>query len=59
MEDVQARGEARPEALRPRVTTVPIALLRNEFVISGYPVVADSVLVEIIDDVYLPLVCDR
>jgi hypothetical protein len=38
---------------------VPIALLRNEFVIGGYPAVADSILVEIIDDVYLPLVCQR
>jgi hypothetical protein len=52
-----ARGEAnaKREALKPRVATVPIALLRNEFVISGYPNVADSV----IGDVYLPLVCER
>jgi AcrR family transcriptional regulator len=59
LERAVARGEAKPEALKPRVATVPIALLRNEFVISGYPNVADSVLVEIIDDVYLPLVCER
>jgi AcrR family transcriptional regulator len=56
LERAVARGEARPAALTPRVATVPIALLRNEFVISGYPNVADSVLVEIIDDVYVPLV---
>lgn len=56
LERAVARGEAKPEALKPRVATVPIALLRNEFVISGYPGVADSVLAEIIDDVYLPLV---
>jgi AcrR family transcriptional regulator len=57
LERAVARGEAKPEALKPRVATVPIALLRNEFVISGYPAVADSILIEIIDDVYLPLVC--
>ncbi|GAA0208149.1 TetR/AcrR family transcriptional regulator [Saccharothrix mutabilis subsp. mutabilis] len=54
-----ARGEARPEALRPRVATVPIALLRNEFLTSGTPTVPDRVLVEIVDEVYLPLVRDR
>jgi AcrR family transcriptional regulator len=59
LERAVARGEAKPEALKRRVATVPIALLRNEFVISGHPAVADSVLVEIIDDVYLPLVCEQ
>jgi AcrR family transcriptional regulator len=59
LERAVARGEAKPEALKPRVASVPIALLRNEFVISGYPAVADAMLVEIIDDVYLPLVCGR
>jgi len=59
LERAVARGEAKPEALKPRVASVPIALLRNEFVISGCPAVADSILVEIIDDVYLPLVCRR
>src|SRR5262245_59839772 len=59
LERAVARGEAEPEALTPRVATVPIALLRNEYVISGHPAVADSVLVEIIDDVYLPLVRPR
>ncbi|HEY3058950.1 MAG TPA: TetR/AcrR family transcriptional regulator [Chloroflexota bacterium] len=59
LERAVARGEAKLEALKPRVAGVPIALLRNEFVIGGYPAVADSVLVEIVDDVYLPLVCQR
>jgi AcrR family transcriptional regulator len=59
LERAVARGEAKPAALKPRVATVPIALLRNEFVINAYPAVADSVLVEIIDDVYLPLVCEQ
>jgi AcrR family transcriptional regulator len=54
-----ARGEAVPEALHPRVATVAVALLRNEFVTRGYPTVPDSVIVEIVDQVYLPLVRGR
>ncbi|MFD0662106.1 TetR-like C-terminal domain-containing protein [Thermocatellispora tengchongensis] len=54
-----ARGEARPEALHPRVATVAIVLLRNEFVMRGVPTAPDEVLVEIIDEVYLPLVRRR
>jgi AcrR family transcriptional regulator len=54
-----ARGEAAPEALHPRVATVAIVLLRNEFITRGIPIVADDVLVEIVDDVYLPLVRGR
>jgi AcrR family transcriptional regulator len=56
LERAVVRGEAKLQALKPRVATVPVALLRNEFVITGYPAVSDAVLVEIIDDVYLPLV---
>jgi AcrR family transcriptional regulator len=54
-----ARGEARPEALHPRVATVAIVLLRNEFVVRGVTTVPDSGLVEIVDEVYLPLVSRR
>src|SRR5205823_2909466 len=54
-----ARGEALPEALHPRVATVAIALLRNEYVTRGYPTVPDGVIVEIVDQVYLPLVRGR
>jgi AcrR family transcriptional regulator len=54
-----ARREARPEALHPRVATVAVVLLRNEYVTRGTPYVPDQVLVEIVDDVYLPLVCGR
>jgi AcrR family transcriptional regulator len=54
-----ARGEARPEALHPRVATVAVVLLRNEYVTRGVPTVADDVLVEIVDEVYLPLVRGR
>ncbi|MFH8370548.1 TetR/AcrR family transcriptional regulator [Streptomyces sp. NPDC018031] len=51
-----ARGEASPEALHPRVATVAMVLLRNEFVVRGTPAAPDEVLVEIVDEVYLPLV---
>ncbi|MFE5583271.1 TetR/AcrR family transcriptional regulator [Kitasatospora sp. NPDC056531] len=54
-----ARGEAAPEALHPRVATVAIVLLRNEFVVRGVPSAPDDVLVEIVDEVYLPLVRRR
>jgi AcrR family transcriptional regulator len=51
-----ARGEAPPDALHPRVATVAVVLLRNEYTTGGVPTVPDSVLVEIVDEVYLPLV---
>jgi AcrR family transcriptional regulator len=54
-----ARGDISPEALHPRVATVAIVLLRNEFVVRGVPTVPDDVLVEIVDEVYLPLVRQR
>ncbi|MEW2354662.1 TetR/AcrR family transcriptional regulator [Spirillospora sp. NPDC029432] len=54
-----ARGEAAPEALHPRVATVAVVLLRNEFVVRGVPTAPDDVLVEIVDEVYLPLVRRR
>jgi len=54
-----ARGEARPEALHPRVATTAVVLLRNEYVARGVPTVSDDVLVEIIDEVYLPLIHGR
>ncbi|MFG2018734.1 TetR/AcrR family transcriptional regulator [Actinomadura geliboluensis] len=54
-----ARGEVAPEVLHPRVATVAIVLLRNEFVVRGVPTAPDEVLVEIVDEVYLPLVRRR
>jgi AcrR family transcriptional regulator len=54
-----ARGEVRPDALHPRVATVAIVLLRNEYVTRGPAAVPDDVLVEIVDDVYLPLLRGR
>jgi AcrR family transcriptional regulator len=54
-----ARGEASPESLHPRVATVAIVLLRNEFVTRGAPTAPDEVLIEIVDEVFLPLVRRR
>jgi AcrR family transcriptional regulator len=54
-----ARGEAPADALHLRVATVAVVLLRNEFVVHGYPTVPDDVLVEILDEVYLPLIRGR
>lgn len=54
-----ARGDARPEALHPRVATVAVVLLRNEYVTRGFPTAPDHVLIEIVDEVYLPLIRGR
>lgn len=51
-----ARGEAAAEALHPRVASTPVALLRNEYMTRGVPAVPDGVLVEIVEEVFLPLV---
>ncbi|WP_424216209.1 TetR/AcrR family transcriptional regulator (plasmid) [Streptomyces sp. BI20] len=54
-----ARGDAAPEALHPRVASAPMALLRNEYVTLGIPTVPDTVLIEIVDEVFLPLIRGR
>jgi AcrR family transcriptional regulator len=54
-----ARGEAAPESLHPRVATVAMVLLRNEYVTRGLATVSDDVLVEIVDEVYVPLIRGR
>jgi AcrR family transcriptional regulator len=59
LERAVARGEAPPEALHPRVATVALVLLRNEYLTRGLTTVDDAVLVEIVDEVYLPLVRRR
>jgi AcrR family transcriptional regulator len=51
-----ARGQARPEALTPRIATVAADLLRNEYVFRGVTAIPDSTIVEIVDQIYLPLV---
>ncbi|HEY3872111.1 MAG TPA: TetR/AcrR family transcriptional regulator [Actinocrinis sp.] len=54
-----ARGEAAPEVLHPRVAATAFTLLRDECLARGNAVVPDGVIVEIIDEVYLPLVRGR
>jgi AcrR family transcriptional regulator len=54
-----ARGEAPPEAIQPRVATLPMMLLRGEYALRGVPAVPDEVLVEIVDEIFLPLVRGR
>ncbi|GAA2731173.1 TetR/AcrR family transcriptional regulator [Actinocorallia aurantiaca] len=54
-----ARGEAPPEAVHPRVASLPIALLRGEYTLRGAPSAPDTVLAEIVDEVFLPLVRGR
>jgi hypothetical protein len=46
-----ARGEVPPEALHPRVATVAVVLLRNEYITRGTPTVPDGVLAGIVDEV--------
>ncbi|MEU4693824.1 TetR/AcrR family transcriptional regulator [Actinoplanes sp. NPDC023714] len=55
----EARGEAPARAVHPRVATTPMMLLRAEYAIRGVPPVPDDVLVEIVDEVFLPLVRGR
>lgn len=45
--------------MHPRVASAPVALLRNEYMTRGIPAVPDAVLVEIVDEVFLPLVHGR
>ncbi|MFC0434979.1 TetR/AcrR family transcriptional regulator [Kutzneria buriramensis] len=52
------RGEASPASLHPRLATVAVTLLRNEY-LTGLTPVPDDVIVEIVDRVYLPLVRSR
>jgi AcrR family transcriptional regulator len=54
-----ARGEAPPEAVHPRVASLPMMLLRGEYALRGMPSVPDTVLTEIVDEVFLPLVRGR
>lgn len=54
-----ARGEAAPEAVHPRVASLPMMLLRGEYALRRMPAVPDTVLAEIVDEVFLPLVEGR
>jgi AcrR family transcriptional regulator len=50
-----ARGEVDLARLSPRVSSLPVDLLRHELLVSGEKV-TDATVVEIVDDVFLPLV---
>ncbi|MDP9794483.1 AcrR family transcriptional regulator [Catenuloplanes nepalensis] len=54
-----ARGDAPPEAVHPRVAALPTTLLRGEYAVRGHPEVPDQVLVEIVDEILLPLIHGR
>lgn len=49
-----ARGEVAPRMLRSRRATVATDLLRNEFLLNGAPV-PEETIIDIVDEVYLPL----
>ena len=53
-----ARGEVDPARLTPRVITLPWDLLRHEALMS-LGSIPDSVIVAIVDDIFLPLVSPR
>jgi AcrR family transcriptional regulator len=59
LERAAARGEATPAAAHPRVATTPMMLLRAEYAMRGIPSVPDQILIEIVDEVFLPLVRGR
>jgi AcrR family transcriptional regulator len=49
------RGEVDPERLTPRVMTLPFDLFRHEMLMTAKPV-PESVILEIVDTIFLPLV---
>lgn len=52
------RGEAAPGAVSPRLARMPADLVRHEMLLTDRPV-PDEVLVEIVDELFLPLVRAR
>ncbi|WP_037812014.1 MULTISPECIES: TetR/AcrR family transcriptional regulator [unclassified Streptomyces] len=55
LERAVERGEIQPWILDSRRATVATDLLRNQFLLFGTPV-ADDVITDIVDDIYLPLI---
>jgi len=47
---------APPNAAHPRVATTPMMLLRAEYAMRGIPSVPDEILIDILDEVFLPLI---
>ena len=50
------RGEIDPNRLTPRISALPTDLARNEILMTRKPL-SDEVICEILEDVFLPLVC--
>ncbi|MFI1918095.1 TetR/AcrR family transcriptional regulator [Nocardia sp. NPDC020380] len=55
LERAVTRGDVEPAILTSRRATVATDLLRNQFLLFGAPI-DDAIILEIVDDVYLPLV---
>ncbi|PRX97753.1 TetR/AcrR family transcriptional regulator [Allonocardiopsis opalescens] len=53
-----ARGEVNRARITPRMRSLPLDLLRNEFVLRGGPV-GEEVIAEIVDEIVLPLLRTR
>jgi AcrR family transcriptional regulator len=51
------RGEIPSASVSPRVASLPIDLLRHEFLVTQ-SAAAPEVLIDIVDDIFLPLVCE-
>jgi hypothetical protein len=49
------RGEVRLDKITPRIASLPGDLLRHEMLLTPIPV-SEATLVEITDDIFLPLV---
>jgi AcrR family transcriptional regulator len=58
VEQAIARGEVRAESMTPRVRTVAFDLFRHEALMTLGPV-PDQTLVQIVDEIFLPLVTER
>lgn len=58
LEAAAARGKLNLEALPPRVVSLPVDLLRHELLLRRGPA-PDDVIVEIVDQVFLPLVAQQ
>jgi AcrR family transcriptional regulator len=58
MDRAVARGEVDPARLTPRMITLPADLLRHEAMMS-LGTVSDATILEIVDDIFLPLVTRR
>lgn len=58
LERAAERGEIILDTITPRTATLPVDLYRHELLVTHAPV-PDSTLVEIVDDIFLPLVRDN